>query len=195
MTLSDYCRMRSPKNWWRRRARGVILEIIAASGDVSPSALIAAVNNAYPFFERRNLPYKGWLAERKLFLAALAGQPELPTRDEADACEVARDMVLEGRLDDARRALELAPNRLARPCPACGVKPGQDCYEPADASTVPARQELAQTSNTFRAAMSQSHVQRALLVPHHARLVGHLDAGPLFITHNNAPLGGENGSS
>lgn len=160
MTLADYCRMRLPGSRWKRGARRVIVAVIEASGEVSPSALLAAVDHAYPFGQRKYEPYKCWLAERKLFREALAGDVDLPSQDEIDACEVARDMVIEGRLDDARRALDLAPHRLTRPCPACGRPAGEECTDVL-------RWEIGSP-------------RPRLPVPHHARLVGHLDAGPLF---------------
>lgn len=95
---------------------------------------------------------------------------DLPTKDEADACEVARDMVIEGRLDDARRLLEQAPNRLARRCPACGVPPGSSCCE---------TRPMPGMDRDPRAFYGID-LSIELLVPHHARLVGHADAGPLF---------------
>ena len=64
-----------------------------------------------------------------------------------------------GREDEARRLVdEQAPHRLARRCPACSAKPGQEC------------DDLSMPFEAFA----------VLLVPHHARLVGHLGNGPLF---------------
>lgn len=132
--------------------------------------LLAAVDAAYPFGIRKHQPYKDWLTERKLLHEALAdvGKVALPTKDEIDACEVARDMVEEGRLDDARAVLEQAPNRLARKCPACGAAIGSPCGE-----SRPAPRPHASPFDGIDRGVT-------MLVPHHARLVGHLDAVPRF---------------
>lgn len=177
MTLDDYCRMRLPGSRWRRGARRAIVGVIEASGDVGPEALLAAVDHAYPFGERRYEPYKGWLKERKLFREALAGGREaLPDQDELAACEVARDAVIEGCLDLARQLLEQAPNRHARACPVCGVTSGVPCREPVPMTP----DESVMPNNSYAGAVSQMHVWQPLLVPHVARLVGYRDAGPLF---------------
>jgi hypothetical protein len=83
------------------------------------------------------------------------GEVQLLSRDEADTCEVARDLVEKAgpapAPRDLRRLAELieqAPNRLAWSCPVCGSMAGENCIW--------------------------------LLVPHHARLVGHLDTRPLL---------------
>lgn len=174
MTLVEWQMSRQPRSKWRRRARAAIEAVIRSftpSGPhPSPAELLKLVDAAYPFGERKYEPYKCWLVERKLFRAAIDGSqaPTLPTKDEADACEVARDMVLEERLDEAKLLLEQAPNRLARRCPACGALPGKSCSEP--------RPEPGDPQSGM---WSERH--EILLVPHHARLVGHLDAGPLFL--------------
>lgn len=163
MTLVEWQMSRQPRSRWRRRARAAIEEVVTSftpGGPYpSPAELLKLVDAAYPFGERKYEPYKCWLRERKLFRAAIDGSqaPALPTKDEADVCEVARDMVLEGRLEDAKLLLEQAPNRLMRECHACGARRGFRCMEIV------------------------SETPEFLLVPHHARLVGHLDAGPLFV--------------
>lgn len=54
----------------------------------------------------------------------------LPSQDDSDACVVARDLVEEGRLDEAKALLEQhAPNRLGSRCPTCGVYPSKECQE------------------------------------------------------------------
>lgn len=126
------------------------------------AALLAAVDAAYPFGERKYLPYKMWLLERKLFRDAYS-VPTSPTADEATACMVARDM-LERDPSDVQRVMlmldEQAPNRLSRRCPVCATRPGGECRDFESIGDV---------------------TKRALLVvPHEARLTGHLDAGPLF---------------
>lgn len=159
MTLDDYRRLPMPASKYRHRTRVIILEVLdVLEGVASPvmddnKALLARVDAAYCFGPRKYFPYKMWLEERRLFREALAGERALPSRDEATVCEVARDLVELGREADAITALGLAPNRLARRCVVCAAKPGQPCY---------------------------GYDRLYLTVPHHARLVGHLDAGPLF---------------
>lgn len=155
-----------PLSRWRQRARFVIQEVVEILLQSAPEVLadhtetLSRVDAAYPFGERRYEPYRCWLKERRLFIAALEGPVQMPTRDEAEVCEVAGDLVQLGRIDEARKLLEeQAPNRLGRKCPACGMPPGMNCNTFVDDGDPPARE---------------------LLVPHHARLVGHLDAGPLF---------------
>lgn len=169
----EWMASKPPVSQWRRRARAAIEDVVrslAPGGPhPSPADLLKLVDAAYPFGPHKYHPYKAWLAERKLFIAAIDGSqaPTLPSKDEADVCEVARDMVLEGRLDDARLLLEQAPNRLARACPACGARPGNPCL---DFGTLPGSALSAIAERIL-----------VMLVPHHARLVGHLDAGPLFV--------------
>lgn len=153
---------RAPVSRWR-------LESIAAIGRVlnsaSPelladdTALLKAVDAAYPFGSREMFPYKMWLVERRIFRDACSVQAAAPSTDEIGACEVARDLAEESgpyppaaALKRIYAILEMAPNRMARKCPACAALPGLNCHEGI----------------------------RTLLVPHHARLVGHRDAGPLF---------------
>lgn len=163
MTLMEWQVSRQPRSKWRRRARAAIEEVVRSltpSGPhPSPSELLKLVDAAYPFGERKYEPYKCWLRERNLFREAISSAPMLPSKDEADVCEVARDMVEAADdpipVDALRKVyalLEQAPNREARACPACGARARLRCREGT----------------------------RSLLVPHVARLVGHLDAGPLF---------------
>lgn len=134
---------------------------------VLPETLLKLADAAYPFGERKYHPYKAWLAERKVFREAIAA-PAPPSADEAAVCEVARDMVLDGRLEEARVLLEQAPNRLARKCPACGAGPGDACVEYEYEDPPVEGFGMYPTGKT------------ELLVPHHARLDGHRDAGPVF---------------
>lgn len=166
MTLDEWKSSRLPKGKWRRRARQAIraaVDAMAPEQIADAKEALRRVDAAYPFIERKYQPYKDWLHERRIFIAALGGDPELPSADEVAACMVARDM-LEGdpTLVHRARALldERAPNRLARRCPACSAKPGESCDDLSISREDP-------TSST-------------VLVPHEARLVGHLGNGPLF---------------
>lgn len=183
MTLDEWMYGPMPNaSTWRRIARETMREVIGVLTDAAPDvmsdkeATIERVDAAYPFGERARHPYKAWLAERRLLISVLhpPDQATLPSADEAAACEVARDAVLEGRIDDACKLLEQAPNRLARRCPECGSPPMISCSD----LSLPV--EFA--AGGFG----------AMLVPHHARLVGHLDAGPLFSART--PTDDEEGS-
>lgn len=161
MTLAQWRAMRRPVSEWRARSRSVMLDVVDAIAIMAPemlgvpSEVLCRVDAAYPFGERKYAPYKAWLTERRLFIAALKDDTTLPTRDEAEVCAVARDLVEDGRVEQAKKLLdEHAPHRLARRCPACGRPPGKECH--------------AMTPGQYR------------IVPHEARLTGHLDAGPLF---------------
>lgn len=65
-------------------------------------ATIAAIDAAYPFGERRNFPYKAWLAERKRAIAVI----------------------------DRDRTSPRDP--LSRRCPACGAAPRKPCRQIGD---------------------------------------------------------------
>jgi hypothetical protein len=159
--------MRGPESHWRQSARAVMIRVVRELRDAArlddDAALLAAVDAAYPFGERKYLPYKMWLLERKIFRDACS-VPSTPTADEASACAVARDMLEEQRDESVIRALldEQAPNRLARKCLACGARAGEPCI----GMSLPI--EFVGTDAIV------------MLVPHEARLTGHLDAGPLF---------------
>lgn len=64
---------------WRSRARATIQRVILAQRDAGvrdPHAILAAIDDAYPFGMRQYDPYKMWLLERKaaakgLFLSPL----------------------------------------------------------------------------------------------------------------------------
>lgn len=163
---------RAPKSQWRRAAIAAIGRVLNAatpgllSDDV---ALLKAVDAAYPFGERKYLPYKMWLLERKLFRDACTVPAATPSADEIGVCEVAGDLVQLGRVDEARKLLEQAPNRLGRRCPACAMPPGCPCI---DLTKKP-------DASTFVRGRTRKD-WRDLIVPHHARLVGHLGSGPLF---------------
>lgn len=181
--VETWLSMRPPggkPGYWRRAARRTITEALdGLLFDVmTVEAVIKHVDAAYPFGEREHYPYKAWLAERKLLIEALRGPIAMPTKDEADACDVARDLVEEQRLDEARALLDAqAPNRLNRGCPACGVAIAKPCREPY--------------ANSMEHAGHGDYGMRELLVPHAARLVGHLDAGPLFTAHNAPSTDGD----
>lgn len=156
--------MRAPESYWRRSARDTIAKVIRAHPELldDNAALLKAVDASYPFGERTRLPYKMWLLERRLFRNACAVPAAGIVGLEAEVCSVARDELElhPERAVEIRRILdEQAPHRLGRECPACGARPGIPC---AMAPPTP-----------------QGIVVR-MTVPHHARLVSHLDAGPLF---------------
>lgn len=143
--------------------------------DANPAAsmLLALVDAAYPFGQRKYEPYKAWLKERRLFREALAKPPTMPSADEIAACEVARDMIEDhalgrpDRTEEARKLLEeQAPNRHARKCPACGVEASVECREAVSATPV----DGCLPNNAYAAMLSQHHKYQPLIVPHHARL-------------------------
>lgn len=167
-----YNASRPSKGIWRIRARNVIVDVISEVRDdlgttpITRKEALAFIDDAYPFGERAMAPYKAWLAERKLFVAAF-DEPQAfegaPDEIEIAACDVARDYE-EENTDKSRekaRALveEMAPNRLARKCPACDAKPGEPCIVIAEGGWPP------------------------LVVPHAARLAPPAPpSGPLFAT-------------
>lgn len=192
--LDSWRMSRWPKSIWRVGARKAMQDAVEAIGIMDPALLarrdeiLTRVDAAYPFGERKYEPYKCWLKERRLLIAALDGPRTAPSADEAGVCEVAGDLVELGRIDEARKLLdEQAPNRLARKCPACGAWPGGMCKTmPADGEKRCECPSFA-SSDDIAAAPQAGHAcdgcgasSKHLLVPHHARLVGHLDAGPLF---------------
>jgi hypothetical protein len=157
--------MRGPTSHWRQAARATMIAVVREHRDrgelADDAELQKAVDAAYPFGERKYLPYKMWLLERKLFRDACVVPAATPSADEVGVCEVARDLVELGRHDEARKLVEeQAPNRLGRRCPVCAAKIGAPCY---------------------------AHDALYLIVPHHARLVGHRDAGPLFDARGEVP--------
>lgn len=62
---------------WRDRARTVIREVIAENAGLraDPRAMLAKIDEAYPFGPRRYTPYKIWLEERAKATDALATAP------------------------------------------------------------------------------------------------------------------------
>lgn len=175
MTLDDYRKMRPPDSRWRRDARRTIIEVVevlelaAPTVLADPKELLARVDAAYPFGQRKHEPYKCWLTERRLFIEAIRDKTTLPTEDEIGVCEVARDLVELGREDEARTLVEeQAPHRLARKCPACDAKSGRPCRD--------FLYEDPPVMGYGQYPTGEVH----LIVPHYARLVGHLGNGPLF---------------
>jgi len=171
-----WLRARFPVSRWRQVARRTIAEVVSVVVDALgglPADILERVDAAYPFGERKYRPYKEWLKERKLFIEAIRAPVSMPTADEIAACEVARDAIEEGR-DPATVAalLDQAPNRLARKCGACGALAGRACMD-LDQPPEDANAGLLTTGEARLLA-------RTIPVPHHARLVGHLDSGPLF---------------
>ena len=179
-TLHRWQSMRGPKSRWRQEARATMIRVVREQRDLGrlddDAVLLKAVDAAYPFGERRYLPYKAWLTERRLLRAVLAlAQPpaEAPPLDEIAACLVASDMLEEDPSNVARAEVllrEQAPNRLARRCPVCNARPGKSCVELVDTTYEPTSGNL----------LPFVHGPKEQLVPHWARLTGHLDAGPLF---------------
>lgn len=160
--------MRGPESRWRQSARAVMIRVVREQRDLGrlddDAALLAAVDAAYPFGERKYLPYKMWLLERRLFRDACSVPAATASADEAAACMVARDMLADERPRPVAEVLamldEQAPNRLGRKCPVCAAVVGGEC------------RNLESVYDTKKTAL--------LVVPHEARLTGHLDAGPLF---------------
>lgn len=166
---------RVPKSRWRREAIVAIGRVLmSASPDLlaDDDALLKAVDAAYPFGERKYLPYKMWLLERKLFREAMVAPAGTPSSDEAGVCEVAGDLVQLGRIDEARRLLEQAPNRLGRKCPACAMPVGTPCI---DMSRPPTAEDWVGAGDNRRIRPGW----RDMIVPHQARLAGG-HPGPLF---------------
>lgn len=68
--------MRGPKSMWRRDARAVMIHVVREQRNLGrledDTALLSAIDTAYPFGERKHLPYKMWLLERRLFRDACA---------------------------------------------------------------------------------------------------------------------------
>lgn len=170
-----YEAFRPSRGIWRQRARAVILEAVSYQDDLGKTPTtrreaLALVDAAYPFGERAMSPYKAWLVERKMFLRAFEYPkvPDLapPDVDEVGVCDVARDLIEEGRADEAAALIAQAPHRHGRECPACKAPAGWPCVDIAadyDALTYPrrGRPEIA--------------------VPHASRLVPPAPAsGPLF---------------
>jgi hypothetical protein len=148
---------------YRIKARQIIASIVRANIGLSRSELLVLIDAAYPFGERKYWPYKQWLVERAAYLEAASS---VPSRDEAAVCLVAHDLVELGRVDEARKLMDdQAPNRLKRPCPACGVRAGTECREPR-ADNLP-----------FAWRGLDPGIPR--IVPHEARLTGG-GSGPLF---------------
>lgn len=160
--------MRGTESRWRQDARARMIAVVREQRDLgnlaSDRVLLEAIDAAYPFGERKHFPYKMWLVERRIFLDAMRAPARALSREEAEVCSIARDLVELGRFDEARKLVqEQAPYRVTRDCPACGALAGNDCWD----------FDLKQRGGTYSG-------KRMLIVPHHARLVGHLDAGPLF---------------
>jgi len=123
---------------WRSRALKAMLAAVdrmfvlhgnAPNWPPSRDEVLAVVDAAYPFGERKHHPYKAWLEERKLLIEAL--MRPAPTQDEYEVLKVVTDLVEEGRYDEAEKlADEQAPNRHGRKCPVCGRPRGSPCREP-----------------------------------------------------------------
>lgn len=112
---------------YRVRARELIHSIARANVGMPLKDQLKLIDAAYPFGARVHWPYKQWLVERAAFVEAASSAP---SRDEAAVCLVAHDLVELGRIDEARALMdEQAPNRLKRPCPACGARAGAACRE------------------------------------------------------------------
>lgn len=152
---------------WREKSRRTIAAVRAQHPELEcdPVEMRRVVNAAYPFGPRRYLPYKMWLEELRRAVAEVRS-----TTDDVAVCDVARDLVEEGREADAIELLKQAPSRLAGKCPACGSAPGYPCREsPADDLSAP----LMKTE--------RPHARlREMIVPHASRLVVASKNGPLF---------------
>lgn len=149
---------------WTLRARRVIADVIAdcRARGVDPKQTLKEIDAAYPFGPRKHWPYQAWLGERRKAIARLV---TMPSADEVAACMLARDMLEDDDPADLERVKALldaqAPNRLARRCPGCSAPSGCPCVD-------------------LESADEGGRPGRFLMVPHEARLVGHVGAGPLF---------------
>lgn len=195
MTPEALARWRSwrvPDSHWRMSARGRMFAVARKYPDLvaDDDALLKAIDKAYPFGERRHHPYKCWLEERRLLIELMNEAPP-PSRTEAEVCSVARDeLELHPERAEAIREMldEHAPNRLRRQCPACGVRAGVSCVPVTQQWPVTQQRRCARcgwsgaTDEMEATSCPRCHAlsEDDLLVPHHARLVGHRDAGPLF---------------
>lgn len=164
-----------PSGKWRRQAHVAIREVLhrVAVGTTAKDVL-RAVDGAYPFGERKHYPYKAWLAERSALISALGLAPdlELPNAKDIMACEVAHDLIEEGRAGEARALLDdQAPRRLNRACSACGAKVGVECLEIGDVVVTHELKDADGEAMERREAVTR-------IVPHEVRL--HVDSGPLF---------------
>lgn len=176
--------MRGPESHWRQSARAVMIRVVREQRDLGrlddDAALLAAVDAAYPFGERKYLPYKMWLLERKMFRDACSVPAATASADEAAVCMVARDMLADERprpVAEVKALLdEQAPNRLGRRCPACGARVGQECRDP---SILTAGHPPTPGAAGYVMSIWLDGIP-SMPVPHEARLTGHLDAGPLF---------------
>lgn len=106
----------------------------------SPEALTAAIETALTeaskLVEQKGLNAFAWRHGRDAWSEAwdararLRSRLRLPSCDEVAVCEVAADLLEEGRIDVAKELLEQqAPNRLARRCPVCGAMVATECVE------------------------------------------------------------------
>jgi hypothetical protein len=71
---------------WSKRARDVINRVVAENPTLSGDDLLAKIDDAYPFGERRYHPYKCWLAERAAFRARTATAEQGPIARPCGAC-------------------------------------------------------------------------------------------------------------
>lgn len=62
---------------WRPKARDVMQRVRNEHPDLlwSPRELLAFIDKAYPFGQRKYLPYKHWLEERTKFMASISTDP------------------------------------------------------------------------------------------------------------------------
>jgi len=183
ISIDTWRRMRKPLSKWRRRAREVIGIVINDECGVwgsNPRVVDAesigkAIDEAYPFGSRDHHPYKAWLIERSIIRSVLGldRRPDpSPGPDEAAACEVAIDLVEEGRMAEAEALLDQqAPNRLNRKCPVCGSPTRKPCVEVVG-------HELVRGRFPNVGHLLQRASMRELLVPHLSRVS--VTSGPLF---------------
>lgn len=169
---------------WRNRSLAHIGQLVerARREDpaISPMALASFVDKRYPFERRSGFAYKAWLAERKIFHAALrTDHAPRPSADERDACEVARDLVELGKVDDAQKLLdEQAPNRLNQKCQSCGAWPGEMCKEPV--TDKPGHYSRRSSEPVVVPHMARLLEPRTLAEQHAPRARVPADDGPLF---------------
>lgn len=167
--------MRSSK--WRSqacRAMLTVVETYTGMWDYDPDAFLKLIDSAYPFGARENYPYKAWLAERRVLIAAL--RTPVVTWEQYDIIRIADDMLQVGRDKDALETLEQVPNRHTVSCATCGVRPGQPCRDPISEQATPQQLLFGVTKRTlhdlateYKATPFSKYQNR--LIPHEARIL------------------------
>lgn len=64
-------------SYWRRKSREAIMAAIARNPGLVDFDILKAIDKAYPFGPRKNLPYKYWLEERRKTMSRISTNPIL----------------------------------------------------------------------------------------------------------------------